>query len=155
MKILVTGGSGLVGSAIKDLSNSYNEYKFIFTSSKDCNLKSFNETKIFFEKELPDYVIHLAACVGGLYKNISEKVEMFEDNLMININVIKCCHIFKVKKLISCLSTCIFPDKVIYPINEKILHNGEPHNSNNAYAYAKRMLDIHSKIYREQKFRKN
>jgi GDP-L-fucose synthase len=150
MKILVTGGSGLIGSAIKDLSKSYNEYKFVLISSKDCNLKSFNETKIFFEKELPDYVIHLAACVGGLYKNMSEKVAMFEDNLIINTNVIKCCHLFKVKKLISCLSTCIFPDKVIYPINEKMLHNGKPHNSNDAYAYAKRMLDIHSKIYREQ-----
>jgi len=150
MKILVTGGNGLVGSAIKELSLSYTENKYMFISSKDCNLKNFNETKLFFEKELPDYVIHLAACVGGLYKNMSDKVEMFEDNLLINTNVIKCCHLFKVKKLISCLSTCIFPDNVKYPINEKMLHSGKPHNSNDAYAYAKRMLDVHSKIYREQ-----
>ena len=57
---------------------------------------------------------------------------------------------FKVKKLVSCLSTCIFPDNIKYPINETQLHNGPPHHSNNGYAYAKRMLEIHSTAYNEQ-----
>ena len=78
------------------------------------------------------------------------KVDMLEKNLLINYNVLKCCHDFKVEKVISCLSTCIFPDKTYYPINEDMLHDGPPHNSNDAYAYAKRMLEIHSKAYQEQ-----
>ena len=45
------------------------------------------------------------------------------------MNVLKCSHKFKVKKCISLLSTCIFPDNVEYPINEEKLHTGEPHNS--------------------------
>ena len=57
------------------------------------------------------------------------------------------------RKLISCLSTCIFPDKVKYPISENDLHNGPPHDSNSGYAYAKRLLDIHSKAYRDEKNR--
>ena len=44
------------------------------------------------------------------------------------------------KKLISCLSTCIFPDKTTYPIDETMVHNGPPHFSNEGYAYAKRMI---------------
>jgi GDP-L-fucose synthase len=52
--------------------------------------------------------------------------------------------------LVSCLSTCIFPDKTEYPIDEGMLFNGPPHFSNDAYAYAKRMIEIHSKAYREQ-----
>ena len=75
---------------------------------------------------------------------------MLEKNISINSNVLKCCHIFNVKKCISCLSTCIFPDNITYPINETMLHNGPPHNSNNTYAYAKRILEIHSKAYQEQ-----
>ena len=102
-----------------------------------------------FEKYKPNYVIHLAACVGGLYKNMNNKVKMLEDNLMINYNVIKCAHDYNVEKLISCLSTCIFPDKVSYPIVESMLHEGPPHFSNDSYAYAKRMLEIHTKAYRE------
>lgn len=54
------------------------------------------------------------------------------------------------QKVISCLSTCIFPDKTSYPINEDMLHDGPPHPSNYGYAYAKRMLDISSQAYRQQ-----
>lgn len=150
MKVLVTGGTGLVGSAIKEVSVNYPGCEFNFLSSKKCNLLDINDTYALFEKFKPTYVIHLAAKVGGLYKNINEKVEMLEDNIKINTNVIKACYKFNVKKLVSCLSTCIFPDKVKYPITEEDLHSGPPHNSNNGYAYAKRLLDIHSEMYREQ-----
>lgn len=147
--ILITGGTGLVGNGIKYISNNFKKYNFVYISSKDYNLINLDETKNMFEKYKPNYVIHLAACVGGLYKNMNNKVEMFEKNLILNYNVVKCSHDYNVEKLISCLSTCIFPDDVTYPIDESMLHNGPPHNSNDAYAYAKRMLEIHCKAYRE------
>ncbi len=150
-KVLVTGGTGLVGSAIKKVyNNKYNNYKFIFLSSKDCDLTNLEDTDKLFEKLKPNYVIHLAANVGGLFKNMNQKVDMFEKNIIINLNVLKCCHNYKVEKCVSCLSTCIFPDNTTYPINEKMLHNGAPHTSNDAYAYAKRMLEVHSRAYQEQ-----
>lgn len=149
MKVLVTGSSGLVGSAIKKISPYY-PYDFIFVTSKDADLTDYTQTWRLFEKHHPDYVIHLAACVGGLFKNMNQKVDMFEKNTLINFNVVKYSHDFKVKKLICCLSTCIFPDKTTYPINETMLHDGPPHHSNDAYAYAKRMLEIHCKTYQEQ-----
>ena len=147
--ILVTGGSGLVGCAIRDVQDLYPNYKFVFVNSKDADLSSFDSTNALFERIKPEFVIHLAACVGGLFKNMNNKVEMLEKNLMINYNVVHCCYKNKVEKLIACLSTCIFPDKTTYPINESMLHNGPPHDSNDAYAYAKRMLEIHCKAYRE------
>jgi len=154
--ILVTGGYGLVGSAIRNISNNY-DYKFIFLSSKDCDLTNYSSTLYTFTNYYPDYVIHLAACVGGLFKNMAYKVDMYEKNILINLNVLKVCHEIKVKKLISCLSTCIFPDKTSnndtlkgLKINETMLHDGPPHTSNDAYAYAKRMLEVQSRAYREQ-----
>lgn len=152
MKILVTGGTGLVGSAVRRVSkdSKWAEHEFIFISSNDCNLESSENTERFFDSLRPDYVIHLAACVGGLFKNMNHKVDMFEKNLLINFNVMRSCHKFNVKKCISCLSTCIFPDKTSYPINENMLHDGPPHRSNDAYAYAKRMIEVHSRAYNEQ-----
>jgi GDP-L-fucose synthase len=147
--ILVTGGTGLVGSAMKIISRKYNKYEFIFVSSKDYDLLEMSQTKEMFDKYKPTYVIHLAGYVGGLYRNMNNKVDMLEKNLLINFNVIKCSHDYNVKKLIACLSTCIFPDKITYPIDESMLHNGAPHNSNDAYAYAKRMTEIHCKAYKE------
>jgi len=148
-RIIITGGSGLVGTAIRSISHKYNQYEFVYISSSEYDLTSMEKTKEMFEVYKPYYVIHLAACVGGLFKNMSDKVKMLEDNLMINFNVVKCSHDYKVEKLVACLSTCIFPDKTSYPINENMLHDGPPHTSNDAYAYAKRMLHIQCKAYRE------
>jgi GDP-L-fucose synthase len=147
--ILVTGGTGLVGKAVEKISEEFADFKFHFIGSRDADLSSLSETQDLFRRVSPSHVIHLAACVGGLFKNMNQKVEMLEKNLQINYNVVKCCYEYDVTKLVACLSTCIFPDKTTYPINETMLHDGPPHDSNDAYAYAKRMLDIHCKAYRE------
>ena len=147
-KILITGGSGLVGKAIQEIVKE--NPKYIFTNSKDADLSDYQSCFNLLERHRPNKVIHLAANVGGLFKNMEQKVGMFEKNLLMNYNIVKCCHIFGIKKFIGCLSTCIFPDKTSYPINESMLHDGPPHFSNDGYAYAKRMLEIHCKMYREQ-----
>ena len=149
-KILLTGGTGLVGSAIKKLQDNYPDYFICVTNSRECDLTNLLVTDNYFKIVKPDFVIHLAACVGGLFKNMNYKVDMLEKNMAINMNVLKCSHKYGVNKVVSCLSTCIFPDKTTYPINETMLHNGPPHHSNDAYAYAKRMLEVQSKAYREQ-----
>ena len=141
MGIMVTGGSGLVGSTIN---------ADIKLSSKDADLRNWNETISIFEKYKPDEVIHCAGKVGGVGSNMNYKGEFFYDNIMINTNVLEACRITGVKKVVSFLSTCIFPDDIEYPLTEKKIHIGEPHNSNYAYAYAKRMLDIQSRAYKEQ-----
>jgi GDP-L-fucose synthase len=61
-----------------------------------------------------------------------------------------CSRIYKVKKLVSYLSTCIFPDKTTYPIDETMLHNGPPHSSNEGYSYAKRLIDTMNRAYAEE-----
>ena len=141
MGIMVTGGSGLVGSTIN---------ADIKLSSKDADLRNWNETISIFEKYKPDEVIHCAGKVGGVGSNMNYKGEFFYDNIMINTNVLEACRMTGVKKVVSFLSTCIFPDDIEYPLTEKKIHIGEPHNSNYAYAYAKRMLDIQSRAYKEQ-----
>ena len=78
-----------------------------------------------FEKYQPTHVIHLAAKVGGLYGNMRANLEFFRINMAINDNVLSLAHEFKVKKVVSCLSTCFFPDKTTYPIDETMVHNGK------------------------------
>ncbi|KAH9578807.1 NAD-dependent epimerase/dehydratase [Trypanosoma melophagium] len=150
--VLVTGGSGLVGKAIEAVQkrSPRADEQWVFLSSKEAELRSMEETKAVFEKYKPTHVIHLAARVGGLFKNMKHPVEMWLDNVAINNNVFECCRIYGVSKLVSCLSTCIFPDKTTYPINETMLQDGPPHFSNEAYAYAKRMMDVMNRAYRNE-----
>lgn len=151
--VLVTGGSGLVGDAIRSYiedKGALKNEKWVFLSSKDGDLRKRDETEAIFEKNKPTHVIHLAAKVGGLFANMSQKVEFFRENILINDNVMECCRIYKVKKLVSMLSTCIFPDKTTYPIDETMLHDGPPHSSNEGYAYAKRLIDTMNRAYAEE-----
>ena len=147
-RVLVTGGSGLVGQALQNLEKNY-YFHFIYLSSQDADLRCYEDTLTCFQKYDVDFVIHLAAKVGGLYHNMRNQVEMLEDNLLINQNVLKACHHLGVRKVVCCLSTCIFPDSIEYPIDESKLHLGPPHHSNYGYSYAKRMLEVMCRAYQE------
>ncbi len=150
--VLVTGGSGLIGRALQDevAATEYTEDIWEFVSSKDCDLRDAAQTKRLFERVKPTHVIHLAARVGGLYNNLLHNVDFFRDNMAINDSVLYTSQQFGVHKLISCLSTCIFPDTTTYPIDETMLHNGPPHPSNQGYAMAKRMIDTMNYCYADQ-----
>lgn len=152
--VLVTGGTGLVGCGIRDYLALHPEEgrgaKWIFSGVEEFDLRSAEQTRALFEKYRPTRVIHLAARVGGLFTNMQHKVEFYRENVLINDNVMEMCRIAKVEKLISFLSTCIFPDKTTYPIDETMVHAGPPHTSNEGYAYAKRMIDVLNRCYREE-----
>lgn len=151
--VMVTGGTGLVGQGIKefvtgnDNKNTKEGETWVFLSSKDGDLIDRKATEAIFEKHKPTHVIHLAAKVGGLFANMTEKVEFYRENIIMNDNVMECCRIYKVEKLVGMLSTCIFPDKTTFPIDETMIHNGPPHHSNEGYAYAKRMIDTMNRAY--------
>eukprot|EP01080_Neovahlkampfia_damariscottae_P004486 gene4486-7867_t len=150
--IMVTGGTGLYGKAIQTVIEKLKiTGKWIFLSSKDGDLRIFEETKALFEKHKPTYVIHLAAFVGGLFRNMNYKVDFWINNVNMNNAILQLSHEYKVKKVVSCLSTCVFPDKIEkYPFDESVLSNGPPHFSNDAYAYSKRMLFHLGNWYMEQ-----
>ncbi|KAK8807202.1 hypothetical protein WA158_003961 [Blastocystis sp. Blastoise] len=151
--ILVTGGAGLVGHGIQlylEQGHKRDNETWIWLSSKDGDLNDYDACKAIFDKYKPTYVIHLAAKVGGLFNNMDHKVEFYNQNVIMNMNVLEQCRLHHVKKLVSCLSTCIFPDKTTYPITEDMIHNGPPHFSNEGYAYAKRMIEVLNRLYHEE-----
>lgn len=155
--VLVTGGSGMVGSHIKSCIQSVQSVQsvqsasFVFISSKDYDLTDRNQVESMFNRYKPTHVIHLAAKVGGLYKNLSEQVSMFRDNILMNENVLEFSHKYNIKKGIFCLSSCIYPHTASrYPMSESQLHESEPHSSNESYGYAKRMMELQCRNYNKQ-----
>ncbi|KAK2817787.1 hypothetical protein Q7C36_021720 [Tachysurus vachellii] len=154
MRVLVTGGRGLVGKAIervvKQEGGAKEGEEWIFISSKDADLTNTAETRAIFEKHQPTHVIHLAAVVGGLFMHLRQNLDFLRKNLAINDNVLQMAYEFNVVKVVSCLSTCIFPDKTTYPIDETMIHNGPPHESNSGYAHAKRMVDVYNRACFQQ-----
>lgn len=147
MRVLITGGTGMVGSAFNNLKTAH---ELIFVCSKDYDLTSIKDTKRMFQDNSPDTVIHLAAKVGGIKANSDYMSEFLHKNMLINLNVLNSARTYKINKVVSLLSTCVYPDNPNYPLTEDQIHNGEPHESNFGYAYAKRMLEVQSRAIRKQ-----
>jgi GDP-L-fucose synthase len=142
-KILVTGGTGLVGSRF--IGEDY-----IKIGSNDLNLLNQNSIGDFLKNKEIEGVIHCAARVGGVKGNMEYPGEFTYENLKMNTGIIEEVRKAGIKKLIAFSSTCVFPDKVEYPLTPDKIHLGPPHSSNYGYAYAKRMAEIQMQSYREQ-----
>ena len=150
MRILVTGATGLVGKAVQQMVKSERtKGEWTFVNSKDCNLLMVHQVEELFAKIQPTHVLHLAAKVGGLFANMKFKADFLHENNLMNDNVLSTAAKYQCK-VVSCLSTCIFPADVEYPLTEDKIHDGPPHKSNFGYAYAKRMIDVYNKMYNEQ-----
>lgn len=150
-KILITGGSGILGTSLKNVVNNLKtEDEWIFISSKDCNLINYQDTYNLFHKILPSHVIHLAVKLMNGNDMKKYPASILYENTMINTNVLKCCHDFKVKKLVSVLSSFAYPVNIKMPMNENDLHNGKYNDNLESYALSKRHLEVLSRSYCDQ-----
>lgn len=140
--LLVTGGSGMVGSAFQRLCPTAEYPTRGQLKSGFYGLHSAEGKNI----------VHLAAKVGGVKANTDEVCDFFRVNSLINLDLLDQARFVNAKKVVSLLSTCVYPDApyVTYPLTEDQLHLGPPHSSNFGYAYAKRMVDVMSRAYRQQ-----
>ena len=135
-KIYVAGHRGLVGSAIVRNLKAKGYTDVIGRTHKELNLTNQAAVRTFFETERPDVVVLAAAKVGGINANNTTPAEFAYENMQIQCNVIKCCHDYKVKKLLFLGSTCIYPKMAPQPIPEDALLTGPLEVTNEAYAIA-------------------
>jgi GDP-L-fucose synthase len=144
--ILVTGGSGLVGKHLKVIMPDS-----VYISSKDFDLTNIDRVDDMMNFFKPKIVVHLAARVGNLLDNMTYPVDYLEQNVLMGVNVLKKCHEYNVDRVISILSTCIYPDVLdTYPMKEEDLFNGPPPPTNFAYAMSKRCVATHTDSYVKQ-----
>ena len=139
MTCIVTGGTGMVGTAFKSLLP---QAEFI-TKEQFHNLSYDINNK---------FVFHLAAKVGGVKANTDYVADFYYENSNLNEKILHYAFTNSAQKVVSLLSTCVYPDApyIQYPLTEDQLHLGPPHESNFGYAYAKRMVDVMSRAYRQQ-----
>lgn len=149
-RILVTGGTGMVGHALCKVLGEENCKNIMLVGSK-CDLRNKNKTNALFTSYKPDYVFHLAAKVYGIGGNAKFKAECLSDNVLINTNVIDASTKFGVKKIVAMGSGCVYPElsNVKY-LKEERIWIGPPHKSEDSYAHAKRLMLAHLEASRSQ-----
>lgn len=142
MNILLTGGSGLLGSEL-NIKNSLKPKK------SDLDLLDYCSLRRYIQYNNIKKIIHCAAKVGGVDENRRKNYDFFSENLQININILNACKEFNLQNSIFILSTCIFPEHNS-PYIESSLHDGNPHPTNYGYAFGKRMLEVGSRALSDQ-----
>jgi len=145
-KIVVTGGSGLLGRYLKDIMPD-----LTYLSSKDYDLTNSNNVEKMFNDKKPDIIIHLAAKVGGIFDNMNKQADYYDENILMNTLIIKYSYLYGVERLIGMGSTCMYPDSVKkYPMSEEDIHIGPPAPTNFSYGYSKRCLAVQIDSYNKQ-----
>ncbi|HAS40578.1 MAG TPA: GDP-fucose synthetase [Microscillaceae bacterium] len=136
-KIYIAGHRGMVGSAILRKLQKEGFNNFVYSNSKDLDLRNQTAVADFFAKEKPEYVFLAAAKVGGIGANNTYRAEFLYDNLMIQSNVIHQSYVHGVKKLMFLGSSCIYPKMAPQPLKEDYLLTGSLEPTNEPYAVAK------------------
>lgn len=149
-KVFVTGHNGLVGSAIKRKLHETGHSEIITASRDELDLRSQCQVNDFFNEKKPEYVIHAAGKVGGIWVNNNYPAEFIYDNLIMAANVIHSAYNAGVKKLLFLGSSCIYPRMAPQPIREDYFMTGPLEPTNEAYAIAKISGIELCKFYRKQ-----
>tara|TARA_B110000483_G_scaffold240748_1_gene322058 strand:+ start:580 stop:1533 length:954 start_codon:yes stop_codon:yes gene_type:complete len=150
--LAVTGSTGFVGKRLIKIVNSEleNKINLIEITRKKYDLTEYNDLKKIFKNNQIDYMIHLAATVGGIGANQKNPAKFFYENAFMGINLMHLSYINKIKKFVTLASVCGYPQKAKIPFKEEDLWKGYPEETNAPYGIAKKILTVQSEAYRKQ-----
>ncbi|MFH1841355.1 MAG: NAD-dependent epimerase/dehydratase family protein [Candidatus Nealsonbacteria bacterium] len=148
-KILVTGGTGFLGKrVIKKLEEK--ELNYVATSkSLGVDFRNFEQTKKYFKKEKPDFVINCAAFVGGIKFGYEKPGEIFFNNILIATYLMEAARLAGVKKFVNPISNCAYPAHLTH-FKEEDFWSGPLHESVLAYGFARKASWVQSWSYLKQ-----
>ena len=137
MKVWINGANGLVGKSLLHVSQKYKKFEIVSTSREDLDLFDLKKIKAFIQKNKPEYLIHCAAKVGGIYANQNQPFDYIYENNIIQNNIITIVKKFNFKKVINLGSSCVYPKIENRKIRESDLLTKTLEKSNEFYAIAK------------------
>jgi UDP-glucuronate 4-epimerase len=164
-KVLVTGSAGFIGMhlclkllktfqviGIDNINDYYdiklkqsrlrilkNNKKFIFFKSDINNFKHIYD---IFKKVKPDIVINLAAQAGVRY-SLKHPRKYLSTNIDGFFNILECCRIFKVKKLLYSSSSSVYGSQISGPFKE----SSNTDRPLSIYAATKKSNELMANVY--------
>jgi len=136
MRILLTGGSGMVGQNLQEHAYAA-DFEVFAPSSQELDLKDQRAVVDYIETKRPDIVIHAAGQVGGIQANMADPVGFLVNNSLMGLHVINAAYQAGVKYCVNLASSCMYPRSAPNPLTEDQILAGELEPTNEGYALAK------------------
>ena len=159
--ILVTGGTGMIGSHLVELLLEKNanvrivahereippelEDKGLDVVSGDLTEKKFVEESV---KDM-DYVFHLAAYTGGLGRTSTHPASTLTPNLIMDGNVLECAKNEGIERFLYASCTCVYPNDE-KTLEEEDAWKGNPPEIHASYSWSKRMGERQAIAYHKE-----
>lgn len=142
-KILVTGATGFLGNRVVNRLKKQNITPIITSKSLGLDLRNIDETITFFKENKPDIVLNCASFVGGIQYGYKYPVDLFENNLLMNVSLLKAVRESGVKRLVNPISNCVYPAKSNL-FKEEEIWDGPMHESVLVYGFVRKALWVGS-----------
>ena len=150
VRAVVTGASGMIGSALVKELQGDDTFVVLGLSRGDVDLMDADATAVAFARAAPDIVFHVAARVAGIGGNLATPGQMFYENVRINGNVVDAARRAGARKVVAVGSAAIYSDLAPLPMSEADIWLGPPHSSEAAYGHAKRAMLAQLEAYKEE-----
>jgi len=149
-RVLVTGGAGFLGSFVVDKLNQRGCRHVFVPRSKDYDLRDRDSVIRVYTDAKAQFVIHLAAVVGGIGANRANPGKFYYDNAIMGLELMEYGRQFGVEKFVAVGTICAYPKFTPVPFKEEDLWNGYPEETNAPYGLAKKMMLVQAQAYRAQ-----
>lgn len=149
-RIVVTGGSGFLGSFVVEALQSRGCREVFTPRHAEYDLRDRDQIVRLYETVRPHVVIHLAAVVGGIGANSQNPGRFFYDNAIMGIQLIEYGRQYGIEKFVAAGTVCAYPKHAHVPFREDELWEGYPEETNAPYGLAKKMMLVQSQSYRAQ-----
>ena len=147
--VVVTGGEGFLGRAVCD-ALARKEAIPVTLSHKQVNLLDLGETIRFFLDTSANYCIHCAGYNGGIEFNQMYPADILYTNTIMGLNLYHACEYAQIKKLVSIMTSCAYPDTGMEDLKEDTFWNGKPNKTIRAHGISKRTLQAATEAYKSQ-----
>ncbi len=143
MKILVTGATGFLGKRLVKKLRERGENPVLTSLSLGVDLRDYAQTSAFFQREKPDVLLNCASFVGGIQFGYKYPADLFENNLLMNVNLLRAAREAGVKRIVNPISNCVYPAKATL-FREEEIWDGPMHESVMVYGFVRKAFWVGS-----------
>ena len=147
--ILVTGATGFLGHKVCEILHKLDKPFARSSLSAGVDLRDYKQTIDLFRQHQITKVINCAAYVGGIQFGLQREADLFHNNLLMTINILRASYETKVRRIVNPISNCAYPADARY-FKESGFWDGALHNTVMVYGMCRKISWIGSQAYKRQ-----